>query len=155
ITSGDIALLNSNGAITINQDINAPTGNIVTLSATTTITQGAGDFIIDGGLELKGTADVTLENAGNTINTIAGDTSGTVKFVNSTGLTVGAVGTSTGFSSSATRDIKLEANGAGGNLVVNEQIKATGGLVTLQSTAGSISQAAAGVITADTLGVNA
>ena len=104
------------------------------------------------GLNCRG-GEPTLTNLTNNVTTISGSTTGTVKYVDADALTVGTV-TTVGFTGAAGNTVKL--NTQTGDLTVNDAINTgAAGTVTLQSLAGQVTQGAAGVITAGTLGVNA
>src|SRR5207248_4436167 len=120
----------------------------ISSSINTTQAVGAGN-ISAAGLEIQGAGNTTLTNVANDVTTIAGSTSGTVKYVDATALTVGTV-TSTGLASAA--NVKL--NTQSGDLTVSQAIgNASTSTVTLQAQSGNVS--GAGNITATTLGGNA
>jgi len=126
------------------------------LSATTDITLNTASGLVTqtqpitaAGLELQGAGSYTLTDLTNSVTTISGNTSGTVKYINAGTLDVGTVSTA-GFTSVA--DITLNTQNS--DLTVSDPITATG-TVRLQAEAGNVTQGAGGTITADTLGVNA
>ncbi|WP_157776188.1 two-partner secretion domain-containing protein [Gloeomargarita lithophora] len=93
------------------------TGN-VTLTAGDTVTQS--HEIIANGLALLGSGKFELENSGNTITTIAADTTNDISFVNSKTLTVGTVNPD-GIEDA--NSVFLQA--LTGDIVVNKSITAT------------------------------
>src|SRR5436190_13562846 len=113
-----------------------------------TVTQVGGKTVTAAGLELQGAGNYTLTDLANNVATIAGSTTGTVKYVDSNALTVGTV-TSTGFSGSAGN---VALNTQTQDLTVSQQINSGTGTVTLQALAGNVS--GAGKMTAGTLGGN-
>ncbi len=147
------SVLNGNGNISISNDASINivdsviASNQVTLNAGGTVTQGASGDILATSLELQGAGSYTLTNTTNSVTTIAGNTTGTVKYVNAGALDVGTV-TTAGLTSAANVTLNAQA----GDLTVSNVISSAG-TVRLQSEAGNVTQSA--VITAATLGVNA
>ncbi len=98
----------------------------VTLQAGGTVTQS--QVIIANGLALLGTGKFELKNPGNTINTIAADTTNDISFVNSQTLTVGVVNP-TGITTTGTVFLQT----VDGDIILNNSVSstATGDAITL------------------------
>jgi len=95
---------------------------IISLNASTSIVQSAA--ITANGLALIGAGTATLTNASNSINTIAGGTSGSrigaINFNNNKALTVGTVGTAGIFSTGA-----IELATSSGDVILTEPVNST------------------------------
>lgn len=136
--------LRSGGALFLDEAVSAGVGDIRLQGAG--ITQDAEGLITGAGLGLHGTGDITLTQ-NNTVSRLAGDFTGNLDFVNTTGLDIGTVLGTTGLNSNAF-NITLNLGGAMA-MQAGAQITATGSLVTLISHGAS--QAAGAGITADEL----
>ena len=161
-TSNGVILINADGTLTINQQVNAGTAD-VRLIADGDITQSAAGTIIADELGVRqqsAAGDIQLGDA-NDVNTLAirnDSVGGTVVFHDTDGLIVDAVaavtvdgvvfGTTAGVTTN-NGDILINANGA---LTLNQQINAGTADVRLIAS-GNITQSATGTITADELGV--
>ena len=144
----NITITTNNGTITFNNTVDAGTGNL-TLSATGAVTQT--DEITAAGLELLGSGQYTLTNASNDVATIAANTSNTISYTDTDGLTIGTVGGAAGINTGG-NDLTLNTGdaitiGSGGG----QDITAAAATVTLNPTAGGISQSAGSIITAESL----
>jgi hypothetical protein len=137
---GTIQANNATGIVTIN------------VSGTQGATQAAGGTISGSQLLLLGTGaagSFTLDASGtNSVVTIAASTAAFVRFEDSAAITLGTVGATTGIITGG-NDVTLCAL----SLTLNAPINAGIGTVRLHAPGGSVSQNAAGVITAANLGV--
>ena len=159
--NGDIAL-QTGGALTINQTLNAGTAN-VGLSAGGAVTQAAAGIITGNELNLRGAGPFTLTNTSNDVNTVGANTTGALQLTDVDDLTVGsvaAIGTlvsaSTGLT--AAGDAALTTTN-GGALTIAQPITTTSnGTVTLTnagtlalnaniSADGAVTQNGAGAVT--------
>jgi autotransporter-associated beta strand protein len=117
--AGPISLFGA--AIAINAALTA-TNNNINLTASGAITQTAA--ITANGLALIGAGTATLTNASNSINTIAGGTSGSrigaLNFNNNKALTVGTVGTAGIFTTAA-----IELATSSGDVILTEPVNST------------------------------
>jgi uncharacterized repeat protein (TIGR01451 family) len=155
-TNGDVNL--KSGMLTINQPIAVGTGN-VRLNATGSLTQAAAGTITSAGLSVSGSTMSTVLEASNNVGTLAAANTGpggAITFNDAThALTIGTIAASpaggdpsglftavTGITTS-NGDANLKSAG----LTINQAIAAGTGNVRLVD-AGSVSQAAAGTITA-------
>ncbi|MGB4117388.1 MAG: S-layer family protein [Polaromonas sp.] len=157
--AGNLAFINANGvkvdgisAVPVffgdTDGLSAAGNNVILSAANGTFTQTAGKNITATGLELNGNAAYTLDSTTNAITNIAATTgTGALKFVNGAALSVNTVSATNGIT--RTGDVTLRTTA--GNLAVNQAVNAGTGTVRLQS-AGAVTQAAAGVITAANLG---
>ena len=144
---------NTNGAISFTDvdgfaigTVNATAGITTAVSNVTLQSGGAvtqTQKITAATLELLGTGSYTLQNASNDINTLAANTTGAVKFRDSTALSIGTVNATSGITTSGS-DIVLQT---GGTLTLSNAISAGIGNVTLNS-GGSVTQGAGDTITA-------
>jgi hypothetical protein len=119
---------NANFAIDTVNTVGLTTSGNTTLNSTAAVTQTAA--IKSAGLELLGAGgSYTLNNSGNTVQKLAGNT-GTVSLTNQGNLTVGVVNATTGLT--AANDIKLTTTTATGTaLTINNDIKSDNGNVNL------------------------
>jgi filamentous hemagglutinin family protein len=143
-SGGSVSLTSSGGTaandtITINGAISTGAGNL-TLNAGGAVTQSAALTSTTGGLELKGAGAYMLTNSGNSFATIASGATGTVNYVNSGALTVGAVNSTTGITSGGA-SVSLTTNTAG-TLTISNAIAVGVGNLTLNA-AGAVTQSAA------------
>ena len=147
--TGDVVLSAGTGGIALGANLTVATGSFITLNSNGAITQTAGG-IIDSGLLVSSSGSATL-TGDNTITQLAANMSGAASLtVNNTGsaLTVDQVSGVSGITV-GTGDITLSTT-TSGDIILNKPIDAAGQTVTLNS-AGAVTQAAAGAITADTL----
>ncbi len=157
-TSNDDILLQTGGSLTINNVLNSGTGDIRLVIATT-VTQAAAGNVVGDELGIRAGGVVTLStSAANDVNSLAVNTTDVVEFRDVDDLTISTVTASGNFLATSgittTNDnVNLRT---GTNLVVNQVI--TVGTADVRIVAGdngvsSITQNAAGVITADELGI--
>jgi hypothetical protein len=155
--SGDVTL-KAGGTLGINESIDAGSGT-VRIAAGGSVTEAAGKIITADGLGVTTTAgNVTLTES-NQINTLVVNDSGVagvVKVAAAGGVTIGNVAVDAGLFAATSGvttsngDFTLAAAGA---ILVNQAVAVGSGTVRLQTTTGGVTQAAAGTITADKLGV--
>jgi filamentous hemagglutinin family protein len=141
-----LTLVSGSGGIAINNAITLASTGILTLDTTGTANASAGALTVSGtgsGLALLDGGTFTLNNAGNSVTAVAG-TVGRLTLNDNAALAVDTVGAASGITASG--DISLQSSVS---LTLNQAVSDAGHRVTL--TGGTISQAAAGVVTADTL----
>jgi hypothetical protein len=155
-SNGGAVTLSSGGALAINQSIDAG-ANTVRLQAAGTITQAAAGVVTADELGIRAGGAVTLCAATNDVNVLAINTTGLIEFRDGDNLTVGAVAAGAlGFAGAAgltgnNNNINLNV---GTSLAINQPINA--GIGDARLVVGTtVSQSAAGVITADELGITA
>ncbi|MFN0054364.1 MAG: beta strand repeat-containing protein [Planctomycetales bacterium] len=159
--NGDV-LLDAHGPLTINNAVGAGTG-MARLVAEGDITQGGAGTITGASLGIRQESatggSIILTNSGNDVNTLAAFNAAAgaeVRFRDADDLTVGSVSASPDALFASTTgvathngNVLLDANGA---LSINEALAAGTGTARLVAD-GDITQAAAGTITAATLGI--
>lgn len=157
-TSNDDILLQTGGSLTINNVLTSGTGDIRLVIATS-VTQAAAGNVVGDELGIRAGGVVTLSTSTtNDVNTLAVNTTDVVEFRDVDDLTIGTVAASGNFLATSgitttNDDVNLRT---GNSLAVNQVISA--GTADVRIVAGnsgvvSISQSAAGVITADELGI--
>ncbi len=109
-TTNSNVVLQTGGALTLNNAINSGNGN-TTLNSAGAVTQGAGNTITAAGLELLGTGPFTLTDSANDVATLAANTSGVVSYRDASGFSVGTVNATNGISI-GTNTLTLQAGGA-------------------------------------------
>ena len=121
-SNGEVSLLA--GGISIDQAITA-TGNMVSLTSSGAITDGAG-YISADTLAILGATSVTLDHASNNVATIAADSVGFFSYSDLNALSIGTIGstnglTSTGAISVATKtaDLTISQNISGTSVSLN------------------------------------
>jgi hypothetical protein len=139
------ALTTTNGTATAVRIIDATTASLgnITTGATGTVNLGAagGDnlsgavvgngAVSAGGLILAGNGDFTLTGASNAIGVLAtAGTVGSITVANSTGLTIGSLGTASGLN--AAGDIRVSTTSADG-LLIRQNITSQGGVIALNA----------------------
>ncbi|MBI2987481.1 MAG: hypothetical protein HYY45_12010 [Deltaproteobacteria bacterium] len=141
--------LDSTSALTIGVNISAGAGT-VTLVSDGAINQTGGAITADK-LSLESGSPITVNQAGNDVNTVAAkaDTAGDIKIRDTDDMTIGTVGSLSGISSNG-GNVTVQT---GGNLTVSQAVNAGAGTVTLNVTSGSIN--GAGLITASTADLDA
>ncbi len=147
ITAGvvKIGAVNS-GNITVKADISAPaTWNTLSLQTGGAISQDPGMTITVANLALRAGTTVTLNEA-NVVGTLAANAAGTIQYTDNDALSVGSVDSLTGVTSTGA-DITLAT---GNTLTLAQNVSASAGTVTLNPTAGGVTQTA-GAITASSL----
>ncbi|MBX3503494.1 MAG: S-layer family protein [Alphaproteobacteria bacterium] len=166
VANGDISLTSVLGSISLTSTLSAVNGQ-VQLDATAagqTITQAGAGTITAKTLIARAGGNVTLDGANNDVGTgtIAGSSStGTFTYVDKTAVTIGSLTDSTGVVvngiTTTNQDITIVAGagGATGGIAVDQAVNAGTAIVRLQTSKGDISQAAAGLITANSLLANA
>jgi hypothetical protein len=156
VTNGASTVLKSDSSITLSQALNAGAGD-ARLVAGSTVTQSSTGVITANNFGVNAGGAVTLTTATtNDVNNLAVSTTGSIEFSDNDDLTIATVAASGAFAaasglSSGAADINLKT---GTTLAVKQVINAGTGNVRLK-VGTSISQNAAGVITADQLGVQA
>jgi hypothetical protein len=148
--NNNVALI-TGGALTLNNQINAGTGNIGLQSAAG-VTQGGAGTLTANNLNLQGSGAFTLTNAGNNVNVMGANVTGPLQYTDANGLTVGsvpAVGIIPAINgiTSGNNNIALITGGA---LTLNQTVNAGSGNLGLSSN-GPATQGAAGTITANNL----
>ncbi|MBT9492345.1 MAG: hypothetical protein IV107_08315 [Paucibacter sp.] len=150
--SGNVALSNLTGALSLNEAVNTGPANL-TLSSNGAVTQAAGKAITAAGLELKGSASFTLTEAGNNVAKLAaasgGVGDGALRYLDADGLSVDSVN-SVGISRSG--DVSLR--NLIGDLTLAQSAQLAGQTLRLQASGGSVTQTG-GSIAAAALGVRA
>jgi len=116
--AGPIAVYGEN--IAINAPLTATGTNTVTLRGTGTITDGTGGYLVADRLALLGGA-VTLDHASNNVGTLAASGVGALTYINSTALTIGSVGATSGVN--ATGPVRIET--LSGDLMVAGNLATT------------------------------
>ncbi len=117
---GDVT---NTGGISIQGDPSL-SGMALTLASSGNITQSAS--LTADSLELLGDANVTLNNAGNNVGALAGNT-GNLNYVNSGALIIGTVNTTNGITSTGTLDITTVS----GDIDINNDLSWSSNLFTL------------------------
>jgi filamentous hemagglutinin family protein len=123
------------------------TGRNVTLNNTGAVTDTG--RIVAGGLELLGAGPYTLDNASNSVTTLAANTTGAITYKNSGALTVGTVNTA-GITS-GNNNVTLNA---GGTVAVTQNIVAGSGAVNITATSGNIDGGAGTITTTGAVTLN-
>ncbi|WP_448514251.1 two-partner secretion domain-containing protein [Parathermosynechococcus lividus] len=109
-TTGNITLISTNNAITLDDLTVHTTGNLQ-INSLDNVAQNANTSLQATGLELLGTGNFTLSSsATNAITTLAGHTTGTISYRDSDGFTIGTVGMTNGLTSGGA--ITLHSDGA-------------------------------------------
>ena len=115
--AGPIALFG--GAVSVNSPLTA-TNNTISITSSTSLTDGASGYLIANGLALNGAGTVTLDHTSNDVNTIAGGSSGSrigaLSYFDADDVTIGTVNP-TGIYSSG--DVKIETGTGDINLTEN------------------------------------
>ncbi|MDB5341692.1 MAG: hypothetical protein JWP89_69 [Schlesneria sp.] len=154
-SAGDVTV-SAAGAVTLNQSI-AAAGATIRISAAGAVTEAAAATITAASLGVRTTSgNIVLTEANDVTTFAANDTAAgqAVKFRDANAFNVGSVIGTTLFTATAgvataNADVTLKAGGA---LGINESINAGSGTVRVAA-AGSVTEAAGKIITADTLGV--
>jgi filamentous hemagglutinin family protein len=162
VANGDISLTSVTGSIALGSTLSAVNGQIqLDAGGAGTITQ-TGGTITAKTLIARAPGNVTLVEANNDVGTIAGkSTSGTFTYVDKTAVTIGSLVDSAAVTingiTTTNQDIIVVAGkgGAAGGIAVDKAVNAGIATLRMQTAKGDITQAAAGVITANTLLVNA
>ena len=144
-TTNDDVTLTTGGNLTIDNDVNLGTGNLL-LDVTGNVSQNAGDTIVASGLALMVSGTTTLTQA-NDINTLALDNGGAVQFTDGDDLTVGSLtvhGTTVTGIATTDDNVTLVTGGA---LTISDDIALGLGNLTLNS-AGAVTQTSGDEITA-------
>ena len=124
-------------------------GQNVTLNAVSGVSQASGGIAANAMSVTNGSGPVSLTSTANTVTSVAiKNSSGNVSFTNSGSFTVAATGISAGTGSPGDGDISLRS--VGGNIALNAGVTAGGDRVTLDATAGLITQTP-GLISSQTL----
>ena len=156
ITTSDDDLTLCAESLTVSQDISVGAATIRLEANVGGVTQ-TGNSIAADALGVVAATAIDLSGAANTIGTFAANAGTSLTFINSTGFAIGTISAADCFSGAtglvAASDIDICLSN--GDLIINEAIQATGQSVRLQADAGSVSQTAAGIITAQNLGVRA
>ena len=116
LQGGNLAL---NGAVSVTN-----ASGVLALSASGTATQSAAMTVAS--LVLSGSGSFDFENTSNSVGTLAGGSGtpiGSLTFVNSGALTVGAVGSANGIAASGA--ISLTVNGSAADITVSQEISTT------------------------------
>ncbi len=122
VTSGNsLTLITDSGAIAINAALSVAGNNILSLSTSGAVTQGAA--VTAGSLLLSGGGSFTLTNAGNSIGTLAASAQ-TVQVTNSGSLIIGTVGSINGLTAGGA--VTVYAQGAGADLTLAQPIVKSG-----------------------------
>ena len=121
---GDITLrdnfsLISGGTITINGALVA-TGNTITLKGTGAVTEGTSGSLVADQLVLLG-GNVTLDNTGNKVTTLAASGVDNLTYLNSDALTIGSAGDIDGINTTGTVNVATLT----GNLTISQTIATT------------------------------
>lgn len=162
VANGDISLTSVTGGLALGSTLSAVNGQIqLDAGGAGTITQ-TGGTITSKTLIVRAPGNVTLVEANNDVGTIAGkSTSGTFTYVDKTAVSIGSLVDSTAVTingiTTTNQDIIVVAGkgGATGGIAVDRAINAGTATLRVQTSKGDITQAAAGVVTANTLLVNA
>ena len=144
----------NDGRQTLNALIEAASGTItVNLNDEGGLTQQAnGGRFNAPNLLLLGTGAGTIDfaqSSANTVGTLAASTGGTIGYRDLDALIVGTVGATNGVVTT-NDDVLIRA---GGTVTINQQFNTGTGDIRLNLTAGGVTQAAAGVVTANELGI--
>ncbi len=113
-TAGPIALYGGN--LQLNAGLTA-SGSTITLQGSGSISGSSNGFVKASGLLLQG-GNVALDNAANEVTTLAANGVGSLRYRNSSALSIGTVGATTGVSASGDVDIAT----ASGNLTLNQNL---------------------------------
>src|SRR5947207_607462 len=152
ITSGgnDVKLTVQAGGLSIGQAVSTGAGDL-TLNVTGAVTQTATGIITGAGLQLLGSGTVNLDQAANNVVTLAASYSGTISYLDTNGLAVGAVtdtamtpNTTTSGSSSNNKDVKPTRRAS--DLSIGQAVSTGAGDLTL-NVIGAVTQTATGIIT--------
>ena len=106
---GDVTLNNnfsliSGGAITINGALVATANNLITLQGSGSVTEGANGSLVADTLLLMG-GNVTLNNTGNNVSTLAASGVDNLTYLNSEALTIGTAGDINGINTTGTVNV--------------------------------------------------
>jgi FG-GAP-like repeat len=150
--------INENGALVINQAIDAGTATVRLVSGDT-VSQNSPGTITAAGLGVRAVNAITLGLAGNTVDSFAASAGGAVVFQDADGFTVGTITADASCSFAQTdgisaTDSNVCLNSGTGSLTINQAIAAGTGTVRLVS-GDSVTQNSPGTITAAGLGVQA
>ncbi len=125
--------IQTGGLLNLAQNVDSGSADTKLVTTSGNINQTGGALTADG-LEFNAAGKVTLDQAGNDMNTVAGTSNGAITLVDVDDLTIGAVGGETGLTSSNNLiDVKT-----GGDLTLANQTNAGTGDVNLNATAGAI-----------------
>ncbi|HEX8988859.1 MAG TPA: filamentous hemagglutinin N-terminal domain-containing protein [Rhodocyclaceae bacterium] len=128
VSSGgaDIALVGS-GAVNLNADVNAGAGTIALTAAAGGGINQSGGSLTASGLKLVGSGTFSLDQAGNSVGTLAAAVNGGLSYTDAGLLTIGTVGGLSGITTGGASAV-LTAD----RMAINQNIATAGGGVTLK-----------------------